>query len=190
MPSLITPALTYTVYANDLENTTQVISPNDIPDIDSNTFNDEQKRKIGLMFKLSPELKLTDEGKLYLNSDTESIKKTYSMNQEDLDFVTNSINNYNDAISTPVYTTRASYSGGYIHLSYSEVVNIVNLAANYGPGVIAGAMSAILSFYPGIGTIIGGIVGYVGSATILQAMSDATHQKKGIKIGIGGISAE
>ncbi|SQA20107.1 Uncharacterised protein [Streptococcus agalactiae] len=75
MPSLITPTLTYTVYANDLENTTKVISPNDIPDIYSNTFTDEQKRKIGLMFKLSPELKLTDEGKLYLNSDTESIKK-------------------------------------------------------------------------------------------------------------------
>ncbi|PHU31098.1 hypothetical protein CSW65_14045 [Streptococcus agalactiae] len=31
MPSLITPTLTYTVYANDLENTTKVISPNDIP---------------------------------------------------------------------------------------------------------------------------------------------------------------
>ncbi|HEM4031089.1 hypothetical protein F6P74_05745 [Streptococcus suis] len=118
------------------------------------------------------------------------MKNKYNLTNDDFTFITESIANYNTTITTPVIMPRASFSGGYIHLSYDEVLNIVNLAASYGPGVIAGAMSAILSFYPGIGTVIGGIVGWFGAAAILQAMNDAAFQKKGIKIGIGGISAE
>ncbi|KHD44645.1 hypothetical protein NC01_07070 [Streptococcus uberis] len=118
------------------------------------------------------------------------MKNKYNLSDDDLTFITNSIANYNIVLTTPVMIPKASFSGGYIHLSYTEVMNIVNLAASYGPGVIAGSMSALLSFYPGIGTIIGGIVGWFGAASILQAMSDAAFNGKGIKIGIGGISAE
>lgn len=142
------------------------------------------------MFTIGEELSLADNGELYLKHDTEFIKNNYKLSEDDITFITNSITNYNQAVTTPIYMTRARFSGGYIHLTYDEVLNIVNLAASYGHGVIAGAISAILSVYPGVGTVIGGAIGWIGAAAILQAMSDAAFQKKGIKIGIGSISAE
>lgn len=180
------------VYANTTTSnqTSGVVSANDIPDVHLDKLTSEQKQKLNLMFKIGEELSLTDKGELYLKHDTEFIKNNYKLSEEDINFISESISNYNKAITEPVYMTRASFSGGYIHLTYDEVVNIVNLAASYGPGVIAGAMSALLSFYPGIGTVIGGVIGWFGAAAILQAMSDAAFNKKGIKIGIGGISAE
>lgn len=168
----------------------KVISATDLPDIHLSDLTAEQNRKLNLMFTIGEELGLTDEGELYLKHNAEFIKNKYNLSNDDFIFITESIANYNTTITTPVMMPRASFSGGYIHLSYDEVLNIVNLAACYGPGVIAGAMATILSFYPGIGTIIGGIVGWFGAAAILQAMSDAALHKKGIKIGIGGISAE
>lgn len=176
------------VYANT--QSPQVTSSTDLQDVHLSKLTPEQKRKLNLMFTIAGELALTDNGELYLKHDTEFIKNNYNLTDDDLAFITGSITNYNIKTTTPVMMPRASFSGGYIHLSHDEVLNIVNLAASYGPGVIAGAMSAILSFYPGIGTVIGGIIGWFGAAAILQAMSDAAFHKKGIKIGIGGISAE
>lgn len=170
--------------------TPEEISITDFPDIHLSDLTPEQKRKLNLMFTIGEELALTDQGELYFKHNAEFIKNKYNLSNDDFTFLTESIANYNTTITTPVMMPRASFSGGYIHLSYYEVLDIVNLAASYGPGVIAGAMSVILSFYPGIGTVIGGFVGWFGAATILQAMSDAAFQKKGIKIGIGGISAE
>lgn len=179
------------VYANTQHTPEpKMMSATDIPEVHLSDLTPEQNRKLNLMFTIGEELGLTEQGELYLKHNAEFIKNKYNLSNDDFTFITESIANYNTAITTPVMMPRASFSGGYIHLSYHEVLNIVNLAASYGPGVIAGAMSAILSFYPGIGTVIGGIVGWFGAAAILQAMSDAAFQKKGIKIGIGGISAE
>ncbi len=186
----IVPSAT-SVYANtQIQTEPKVISATELPDIHLSNFTPEQNRKLNLMFTIGEELGLTDKGELYLKHNAKLIKNKYNLSNDDFTFITESIANYNTTITTPVIMPRASFSGGYIHLSYDEVLNIVNLAASYGPGVIAGAMSAILSFYPGIGTVIGGIIGWFGAAAILQAMSDAAFQKKGIKIGIGGISAE
>lgn len=185
------PSLT-SVYADTITNDQppKVISASDIPDVYLSEFTPEQNQKLNLMFTIGEELSLADNGELYLKHDTEFIKNNYKLSEDDITFITNSITNYNQAVTTPIYMTRARFSGGYIHLTYDEVLNIVNLAASYGHGVIAGAMSAILSVYPGVGTVIGGAIGWIGAAAILQAMSDAAFQKKGIKIGIGSISAE
>ncbi|WP_227986746.1 hypothetical protein [Streptococcus ruminantium] len=182
---------TASVYANTKGNPTpKTISTTDFPDVHLNDLTSEQRRKLTVIFTIGEELALTDNNELYLKHDTGFIKNKYNLSSEDIAFIIGSIANYNTKITTPVMIPRASFSGGYIHLSYGEVLNIVNLSASYGPGVIAGAMSALLSFYPGIGTVIGGIIGWVGAAAILQALNDAAFQKKGIKIGIGGIVAE
>lgn len=179
------------VYANTAEQTLpSVVSASDIPEVRLSDLDAEQNRKLNLMMTLGEDLELTSEGQINLKISISELESKYGLSQEDMNFVIDSIRNYNKALSEPVYMTRASFSGGYIHLTYDEVLNIVNLAASYGPGVIAGAMSALLSFYPGIGTVIGGVIGWFGAAAILQAMSDAALNKKGIKIGIGGISAE
>lgn len=181
-----------TAYANTTINnkSPKTVSASDIPDIHLSELTPEQNRQLNMMFIIGEELSLTDKGELYLKQDIEFIKTNYKLSDDDITFITSSIANYNKALTEPVYMTRASFEGGYIHLTYDEVLNIVNLAASYGPGVIAGMMSALLSFYPGIGTVVGGIVGWFGAAAILQAMSDAAFNKRGIKIGIGGISAE
>lgn len=179
------------VYANTVEQTPpSVVSTSDIPEVRLSDLDAEQNRKLNLMMTLGEDLELTSEGQINLKISISELESKYGLSQEDTNFVIESIRNYNKVLSEPVYMTRASFSGGYIHLTYDEVLNIVNLAASYGPGVIAGVMSTLLSFYPGIGTVIGGVIGWFGAAAILQAMSDAAFNKKGIKIGIGGISAE
>lgn len=180
------------VYANTVTNNQapKIISSDDIPDVYLSKLTPEQNQKLNLMFTIGDELALTDKGELYLKHDVEFLQNNYNLSQDDVLFITGAISNYNSALTTPVYMSRARFDGGYIHLTYDEVLNIVNLAASYGPGVIAGAMAAILSVYPGVGTVIGGAIGWIGAAAILQAMSDAAFQRKGIKIGIGSISAE
>lgn len=179
------------MYANTAEQTPpSVVSTSDIPEVRLSDLDAEQNRKLNLMMTLGEDLELTSEGQINLKISISELESKYGLSQEDTNFVIESIRNYNKVLSEPVYMTRASFSGGYIHLTYDEVLNIVNLAASYGPGVIAGVMSTLLSFYPGIGTVIGGVIGWFGAAAILQAMSDAAFNKKGIKIGIGGISAE
>jgi hypothetical protein len=180
------------VYANTITNslTAETVSESaiDVPDVHLSDFTPEQQEKVNLMSKIGEELSLTDRGELHLKHDTEFIKNNYELSDNDMIFITNAILNYNIAVTTPM--VRASFSGGYIHLTYDEVASIVNLAVSSGPAVIAGAMAAILSVYPGIGTTIGAIVGWLGAGAILQSMSDTMSQGKGIKIGIGSISAE
>lgn len=187
------PSITYadvsSSYANEVSNVQSTVST-------IASLSEEQQAKVYMMASLGNDLTLLDNGELALAVDTATLKSNHNLTDDDIAFVESSIANYNAYLTGSIYNdnsggifeSKAKFDGAYIYLTYDEVMWIVNQAASFGPGVIAGLMASLLSFYPGIGTIIGGIVGFLGAASILGAMQAAASKHRGIKIGIGGIS--
>ncbi|WP_258862880.1 hypothetical protein [Streptococcus agalactiae] len=176
----------YTSEVNNVQSTTSTIG----------SLSEEQQSKVYMMASLGNDLTLLDDGKLALAVDTATLKTNHNLTDDDVAFIESSIANYNAYLDGSIYNnnsggileSKAKFDGAYIYLTYDEVMWIVNQAASFGPGVIAGLMASLLSVYPGIGTVIGGIVGFLGAASILGAMQAAVSKHRGIKIGIGGIS--
>ncbi|MCI1987409.1 MAG: hypothetical protein LKJ48_12645 [Lactobacillus sp.] len=150
----------------------------------------EAKQRIDLMVRISPSLSVLPNGEMQLTLTKAELQSKYGLTTTQLALVNSIMTNYNIGVFGGTSdVTKSYFKGGNLYLSYGEVVGILSAVNDIGPMALVAAISAASSVVPGIGTFIGAAVGLLGAGTIILAMADAVANRKGIRIGLGGIAA-
>lgn len=71
-----------------------------------------------------------------------------------------------------------------VYFTYDDVMATLFAAAQVGPAAITAALTALGSVYPGVGTVIGAVIGLLGGGTIVYWVLQAAANKQGLYIGI------
>lgn len=71
-----------------------------------------------------------------------------------------------------------------MYFTYDDVATYLSAAAAIGPAAVTAALSALASTVGPVGTVIGGILGYVVSADLCYLVIQAGALQKGIYIGV------
>ena len=81
-------------------------------------------------------------------------------------------------------STRLHVEDWKIYFDLGDVHAFLFAAAQVGPAAIMAALSALGSVYPGVGTVVGAIVGLFGGGTIIYWVFQAVALEKGLYIGV------
>lgn len=71
-----------------------------------------------------------------------------------------------------------------VYFDAGEVVDYLLAAAEIGPAAMIAALSALGTAYPGVGTVIGAVIGLYGASTIIYYVFQAVSLGQGLYIGI------
>ncbi len=129
---------------------------------------------------------LDKDGKLYLSVTDEELKSNYDFTSSDLDKLNSLLTFQHEAIKYAgnMPSTRLHVEDWKIYFDLGDVHAFLFAAAQVGPAAIMAALSALGSVYPGVGTVVGAIVGLFGGGTIIYWVFQAVALEKGLYIGV------
>lgn len=164
--------------ASAAENT-QVITISDYVTPEGQAFLD----KVESIF---PYFTLDENNKLAISLSEEDLTSTYGFTSSDLVQLNDLLAFQSNAVDrgSNIPQTRLHVSDWKIYFDNADVHAFLLAAAQAGPAAIMAALSALGSVYPGVGTVVGAIVGLFGGATIIYWVFQAVALNKGLYIGI------
>lgn len=141
------------------------------------------------MSKLSTiydEFELSDNGILSLKSSLSEIQEKANFNDVEMENFRNLLdfNKANPVGEKNTVMPRIHVSDWKIYFTQSDVQTFLAGAAAVGPAAIVAALSALGSTVPGVGTVIGTILGVVAAGDLCYLVLQAISANKGIYIGV------
>lgn len=151
------------------------------------------------MEQIYPYFELGDQGQLNLTEPISSLKSKYNLDdsfisrlQEVLDanlLRADLLNNIHVVEPQTLSINREikpllHVNDWKIYFTYDEVVGTLLSAAQVGPAAIVAALTAMGTIYPGVGNVVGLLVGLIGGGAIAYEVFQAVANRKGLYIGI------
>lgn len=145
---------------------------------------------IEMIASLDKEIQYNQEGFIVLESSDKELMSFYNLTPTDISLVRNAISEVNFGIlkSKSKIQQRAYIKDWAIYVTPNDQRAIISAYQAVGPAAVATTLAALLSVAPGAGTMVGGIVGFLGAGTIVGFMIDTALNNKTIRIGFNGIS--
>ena len=152
-----------------------------LPELD-----DETTSFLSKLSTVFDEFSLNDTGVLILNSSMDTIQKKAGFSDSEMIMFENLLqfNKSHPAGQEDIPMTRIQVEGWKIKFTQADVQTFLAGAAAVGPAAIIAALSGLGSVVPGIGNVLGGILGVVSAVDLCVLVSRAILQNKGIYIGI------
>lgn len=133
-----------------------------------------------------PYFTLDENNKLSISLSEKELISTYGFTSSDLKQLQDLLTFQSNAVDrgSNMVQTRIHVSDWKIYFNNADVHAFLLSAAQIGPAAIMAALSALGSVYPGVGNVVGLIVGLFGGATIIYWVFQAVTLEKGLYIGI------
>lgn len=130
-----------------------------------------------------PRFEITNHGKLTLGLTDAQLASEYNLTDLEIAWVHDLLVFHANA-SSAFGQNRMHISDWKIYFTNGDVVTLLWQAALAGPPAIIAALSALGTIYPGVGNIIGGIIGLLGGSTICYWVLQAVANRQGLYVGI------
>lgn len=152
----------------------------------SDHLTQENKDFLNKLSTIYDEFELSDNGILSLKSPLSEIQAKANFNDAEMENLRNLLdfNKVNPVGEKDTVMPRIHVSGWKIYLTQSDVQTFLAGAAAVGPAAIIAALSALGSTVPGVGTVIGAILGVVAAGDLCYLVLQAISANKGIYIGV------
>jgi len=149
-------------------------------------INESDKPFFEKLTKIYSTFELDENNNLVLTLTDTELAENYKFTSTEIEQIHNLIKFQHNAIiqegNAPA--SRLHVSDWKIYFDVYDVHSYLFAAAQIGPAAIMAALSALGSVYPGVGTVVGAIVGVVGGGAIIYTVFQAVAMNKGVYIGI------
>lgn len=160
-------------------NNTQIISVGEYLTLEDQAFFD----KLESVF---PYFALDDNNKLFILLKEEELTSSYGFSANDISRLHDLLAFQHDAIDgvLNVPQPQLHVADWKIYFTNDDVHSTLFVAAQGGTAAVMAALSALGSIYPGVGTVVGAVVGLIGGGTIIYYVFQAVALGTGLYIGV------
>lgn len=152
----------------------------------SDYITDENREFFNKLMIVFDEFTLDDNGILGVKSSLSEIQEKAGFTDDEM-AIFNGLFEFNKtypAGAENIILTRVHVSDWKIYLTQGDVQTFLAGAAAVGPAAIVAALSALGSTVPGVGTVVGAILGVVAAGDLCYLVLQAISANKGIYIGV------
>lgn len=133
-----------------------------------------------------PYFSLDSDNKLTISLTDDELIANYNFTSEDLEQLEELLlfGTFSIKRGSRIRQPRLHVSNWKIYFNNGDVHSFLYAAAQIGPSAIIAALSALGTTYPGVGNVVGALIGVIGGGTIVYYVLQAVALNKGLYMGV------